>query len=76
MHDEILNFFTTNVRLVTTLDDLRFMTFLPVVNPSCRRYLILFSPNARSTVCTRCCLSVATGMNPCKGVYQVGQFLY
>ena len=34
-------FFTTNVRLVTTLDDLRFMTFLPVVDlTSCRRYLI------------------------------------
>jgi hypothetical protein len=33
----VLFSFTTNVRLVTTLDDLRFMTSLPVVNlTSCR----------------------------------------
>ena len=42
-------FFTTNVRPVTTLDDLRFMTSLPVVDlTSCSRYLIFL--NAQSMV--------------------------
>jgi hypothetical protein len=59
-------FFTTNVRPVTTLDDLRFMTSLPVVDlTSCSRYLIFL--NAQSMVALRigCRLVVVTGMNLC-----------
>jgi len=43
MRMEFSSFFTTNVRPVTTLDDLRFMTSLPVVDlTSCRQYLNFF----------------------------------
>ena len=54
-------FFTTNVRPVTTLDDLRFMTSLPVVDLTrCRRCLIFIRGSDVA--------AVATGVNLCKGV--------
>ena len=66
-------FFTTNVRPVTTLDDLRFMTSLPVVDlTSCSRYLIFFIAQSMVGLRIGCCLAVVTGMNFCREFPKVG----